>query len=111
MDEAFATYAEDVTDHGAPPVRPLLRLPGPVDASTESYRHDMAGYYRTTYAKGAAALLAARAAAGAGPWDQALRCYVAANAWRIATPADLARSLRSLPAALAVLRHAGAIRP
>jgi hypothetical protein len=69
----------------------------------------MNGYYFTTYDKGAAALEAARNAAGAGKWDAALRCYANANAWRIATPQDLATALAHLPKALAVLRKAGAL--
>jgi hypothetical protein len=69
----------------------------------------MFAYYRTTYFKGAAALLAARAAAGPAAWDAAARCYAAANAWKIATPADFEAAIAKLPAALRVLRKAGAI--
>jgi aminopeptidase N len=80
-----------------------------VDRSTESYGADENDYYRVTYAKGSAALEAARRAAGAGNWDRALRCYVAANAWRITDPADLARAIAGLPAAVTVLKRAGAL--
>jgi hypothetical protein len=80
-----------------------------VDASTESYGRDAFAYYRTTYFKGAAALLAARRAAGAAAWDHAVRCYAAANAWRIATPADFEAEISKLPAGVQVLRRAGAI--
>ena len=52
---------------------------------------------------------AARAAAGPAAFDAAIRCYVNANAWRIAEPSDLAAALRDLPAAIAVLRRAGAL--
>jgi hypothetical protein len=38
-----------------------------------------------------------------------VRCYVNANAWRIARPADLERALAGLPAAVTVLREAGAL--
>ena len=109
LDEAFAQYAEQLIDA----VRPLpdaLRSPLPVDASTESYGNDVNGYYATTYDKGAAALFAARRAAGPAKWDAALRCYVAANAWRIANPSDLRAALADLPAAVAELRKAGALR-
>jgi hypothetical protein len=108
LDEAFATYAEALVD-GAGATPAALSLPGPVDRSTESYGNDVTAYYAHTYYKGAAALFAARTAAGAAKWDAALRCYVARNAWDIAQPADLERALAGLPAAVAVLRKAGAL--
>jgi hypothetical protein len=108
LDEAFASYAEELVNHdhqqdGA------LNVPGRVDRSTESYGNDMTDYYFITYDKGAAALFAARQAAGPARWDAALRCYTAANAWRIANPADLAKALHGLPAAIDVLKTAGAL--
>jgi aminopeptidase N len=109
LDEAFATYAEALVDGRGSAAEPLLRLPGRVDRSTESYGHRMRAYYETTYYKGAAALLSARAAAGAAAWDAAMRCYVATNAWKIATPTDFEAAISKLPAAVRVLREAGAI--
>ncbi|HEY6744711.1 MAG TPA: M1 family aminopeptidase [Mycobacteriales bacterium] len=107
LDEAFASFAEEevdgTTDVGA------LKLPGKVGASTASYGPDENAYYRTTYAKGSAALAAARAAGPPAAFDAALRCYVNANAWRIATPSDLAAALAQLPASVTVLREAGAL--
>ena len=108
LDEAFAQYAEQLVDDD-PEDPSALRAPGNVDASTESYGTDVLRYYFTTYNKGAAALEAARTAAGAAKWDAALRCYVAANAWRIVNPADLDKALAGLPAGVAVLRKAGAL--
>jgi hypothetical protein len=110
LDEAFAQYAEELVNHDAPNDN-AINAPGAVDASTESYGQDVNGYYFTTYNKGAAALLAARQAAGPARWDRALRCYVAANAWRIAVPADFAAAIKRLPAGVAVLRRAGALKP
>jgi hypothetical protein len=109
LDEAFAEYAEQLVNDDQPRDN-ALAAPGNVDASTESYGDNVNGYYFTTYNKGAAALHAARQAAGAARWDAALRCYVAANAWRIANPADLKRAIANLPAAVAVLRTAGALK-
>jgi len=43
-------------------------------------------------------------------WDTAMRCYVAANAWRIADPSDLKAALSPYPAAIGVLQRAGALR-
>src|SRR5215207_2115406 len=91
LDEAFASWAQEVVD-GTSSDR-ALALPGRVGDSTSSYGDDKAGYYRTTYAKGSAALAGARQAAGAARFDAAIRCYVNANAWRIARPADLQRAL------------------
>lgn len=109
LDEAFAQYAEQLVN-GDQPDGGALQAPGDVDASTESYGGDMGRYYFTTYDKGAAALFAARDAAGPAKWDAALRCYVARNAWRIANPPDLRKALANLPAAVTELQKAGALR-
>jgi len=108
LDEAFAQYSEELVNggHEAPNA---LNAAGKVDRSTESYGHDELGYYFTTYNKGAAALEAARTAVGAKAFDAAIRCYVNANAWRIASPSDLANALAELPGATAVLKNAGAL--
>jgi hypothetical protein len=108
MDEAFAVYSEELVNHDRPNGQ-ALTLPDPVDASTESYGFDASRYYYVTYNKGAAALFAARQAAGPATWDAALRCYVATNAWRIVNPSDLARALAPMPAAIRALRRAGAL--
>ncbi|MDT4913520.1 MAG: hypothetical protein QOC66_2648 [Pseudonocardiales bacterium] len=109
LDEAFAEYAEQLVNNDQP-ADDALHAPGTVDASTESYGNDVNGYYFTTYNKGAAALHAARLAAGPAKWDAALKCYVAINAWRIANPDDLRRAIAKLPAGIAVLRTAGALK-
>lgn len=109
LDEAFASYAEELVNHDRP-FDGGLRAVRPVDASTESYGFDVNGYYFITYNKGADALFAARAAAGAAKWDAAIRCYVAENAWRIADPDDLRTAIAALPAAINALENAGALR-
>jgi aminopeptidase N len=108
LDEAFASYAEELVNHDRPHDR-ALQFRRPVDASTESYGFDVNAYYFTTYNKGADALFAARAAAGPAKWDAAIRCYVATNAWRIANPNDLRDAIASLPAAIRELKKAGAL--
>ena len=105
----FAQYAEELVDN-EPSHAQDLSSPGRVDSSVESYGTQGTTYYFTTYNKGSAALEAARQAAGTAKWDAALRCYVAVNAWRIAVPADLEKALAGLPAAISVLRKAGAFR-
>ena len=109
LDEAFASWAEGVVDQGRSLVhRNGINLRGPVGGSMADYRTDEA-YVGLVYDKGGAALLAARDAVGPTVFDAAIRCYVNAHAWRIATPADLGRALADLPAAVAVLVRAGAL--
>jgi hypothetical protein len=109
LDEAFASYAESVT--GDPPAARLSRqlaTGGDVGGSMASFPDDRQ-YVTAVYGKGAAMLVTARQQAGAEAFDAALRCYVDAQAWSIATPADVAAALADLPAALAVLQQAGAL--
>jgi aminopeptidase N len=108
LDEAFATYAEQLVDRDPPPGS-WLQIPGSVDRPTADYGDDGRDYFAVTYGKGSAALQAARSAAGPAAFDAALRCYINANAWRIAVPEDLARALADLPAAINVLKRAGAL--
>ena len=110
LDEAFATYAESVDFPPRPDfVQGALALPGDVGASIDQFPDDNR-YFDTVYGKGGAALLAARDAAGADAFDQAMRCYIDANAWTIATPPDVAAAFARLPAAIGVLLDAGALR-
>jgi hypothetical protein len=109
LDEAFATFAESVDfPPGPDDVQRALRLPGEVGASIDAFADDNQ-YFATVYGKGGAALLAARDAAGADAFDHAMRCYIDANAWTIATPADVAAAFSRLPAAVGVLLDAGAL--
>jgi hypothetical protein len=88
----------------------VLRTKGDVGAAIGDFR-DTGDYFRVVYGKGQAALLTARQKAGADAFDAALRCYVNADAWTIATPADVGAALAGLPAAVRVLEEAGALRP
>ncbi|TFV49503.1 peptidase M1 [Blastococcus sp. TF02A-35] len=109
LDEAFATWAESMTD--PPPassVESALAREGDVGGAMDEFTGDRP-YVSTVYGKGGAALLAAREAAGAEAFDAAVRCYVDATAWSIATPADVGAALADLPAAVAVLVDAGAL--
>jgi hypothetical protein len=109
LDEAFATFAEEEIDGTTAATRGALALPGKVGDSTTHYGGNERAYYNTTYGKGAAALTAARDAGPPDKFDAAIRCYVNANAWRIAKPADLATALAGLPASTKVLQDAGAL--
>jgi hypothetical protein len=109
LDEAFASWAEAVVDPDAGLVREAaLALPGPVGAAMDEYA-STGRYVRLVYDKGGAALLAAQRAVGADAFDTAIRCFVDAAAWTIATPADVSTALGDLPAALEVLVEAGAL--
>jgi hypothetical protein len=108
LDEAFATFAETDGDVPREDLDTALAAPGDVGAAMDQFA-DTDAYFGAVYRKGGAALLAARQAAGGPAFDAALRCYVQVNAWRIATPADLAAALADLPAATDVLVAAGAL--
>jgi aminopeptidase N len=111
LDEAFATYAEELLDPPpAPQLERRLNLDGDVGDSMADFADDgTRTYFAVVYGKGGAALRAARDAAGADAFDAAIRCYVDANAWTIATPDDVGAVLADLPAAVAVLARAGAL--
>ncbi|WP_104524780.1 M1 family aminopeptidase [Blastococcus atacamensis] len=109
LDEAFATWAEAVPDPpSARAVESALGREGVVGGAMDEFSGD-GPYVSTVYRKGGAALLAAREAAGAEAFDEAIRCYADAAAWSIATPADVRAALADLPAAVDVLVAAGAL--
>ena len=108
LDEAFASWAEAIVDDEDLVDEDAIDLEGPVGGAMTDYL-DPRSYFRLVYDKGGSALLAAREAAGAEAFDAAIRCYVDATAWSIATPEDVGRALADLPEALAVLNRAGAL--
>ncbi len=107
LDEAFASFAETVAPDGHTHEEDL-DLPGDVGGPMTDFA-DQDDYESRVYGKGAAALEAAREAAGADAFDAALRCYVDRQAWTIARPPDVARALADLPEAVDVLVRAGAL--
>lgn len=107
LDEAFATFAEQLVDASSAGGG-ALPAPGDVGAGINDFPNADA-YFDTVYGKGSVALHQARQVAGPDRFDAAIRCYINANAWRIARPADLAAALKALPAALDVLRRAHAL--
>jgi hypothetical protein len=109
IDEAFATYAEALDRGTSSSYTSVSRLPLAVRGRTGqpmTYWEGRPGYYLGVYVQGAGALLRARAR-NPRLFDAQLRCYVAHNAHRIATPADVARDLTL---AVPELRRVGAIR-
>jgi hypothetical protein len=109
LDEAFASWAETVVDGDRGLIdQQAISLAGPVGASMAEFS-DNGTYVSLVYGKGAAALLTARQAAGPEAFDAAIRCYVNANAWSIATPEDVYAALAGVPAALPPLIEAQAL--
>ncbi|TFV70166.1 peptidase M1 [Blastococcus sp. CT_GayMR20] len=109
LDEAFASWAESLVDGDDDLVnQAAIDLEGRVGGTMTDFA-DPRSYFRLVYDKGGSALLAAREAAGAEQFDAAIRCYVDAAAWSIATPEELALALADLPQAIAVLNRAGAL--
>lgn len=108
LDESFATYAEEVVDGPFGDLDGRLRLPLDVGLPVGGF-DTVDDYFATVYGKGSAMLLAARSAVGAAAFDAALRCYVDAQAWQIATPQDLALAFAELPEAVRILVDAGAL--
>lgn len=106
LDEAFASYAELLLDEPDADTADLA-IPGDIGASMGDFP-DTEEYFAVVYGKGRAALTAARQAAGADAFDEALRCYINARAWQIAVPDDVATALADLPEATAILNDAGA---
>jgi aminopeptidase N len=108
LDEAFATYAEAVRREPDEDDVEGLGHDGAVGGAMTDFE-DQDEYERLVYSKGAAALWAARQAAGPAAFDQAVRCYVERQAWTIARPEDLAEALAGLQPAIDVLVEAGAL--
>jgi len=112
LDEAFATYAEAlVRGTGSRYLSTSVPASGVdrVGAPMTYWESRTSAYYRSVYVQGAAMLLRARSSVGAAAWDRAMRCYVAANAHRVATPEDVRRAFAAFPAAVALMRRKGAL--
>jgi hypothetical protein len=109
LDEAFASWAEAVVNPGsAEDLEPALGIAGDVGDAMDAFRSQQQ-YGARVYGKGGAALMEARERAGEEAFDAAIRCYVDATAWAVATPADVAEALADLPEAREVLEEAGAL--
>jgi hypothetical protein len=109
LDEAFASWAEASVDRGSGLVSErALTLEGPVGAAMDEFE-SASSYFRLVYDKGGAALLEAERMAGDEAFTAAIRCYIDATAWQIATPSDVHRALADLPDALRVLQEAEAL--
>lgn len=108
LDEAFSTWAQQIVT----PARTTENAgDGPVGGSMSYWanqRRSSSAYVDSVYALGGRTLLEARDEVGADAFDGAVRAYLHANAWQLATPADLSAALTPVPDAAAMLREAGA---
>ncbi|MCW2548695.1 MAG: putative alanine aminopeptidase [Mycobacterium sp.] len=117
LDEGFATASEQLVDvelfNGqlalTPDAQQALADKRPVDSPVSAFVGNVLGYDQIVYTKAAAALVDARLKAGAAKYDAAVDCYLNANAWQVATPADVATAFKNVPIASSILRAAGAI--
>jgi hypothetical protein len=113
LDEAFATYAEALVtgtedefnlDDVWSRVAGYLGYPMTFWAEEGGFFR----YYQGVYRQGAAVLLTAREGVGAEAFDEAVRAYIDANAYRVARPADVADAFAHLPEVVELLREYGA---
>lgn len=115
LDEALATYAQEVVDPtklSQEDPQEWMGIDGAVGESMAQWnvrRRSSDAYVSTVYRQGARALLQARQAAGPEAFDAAIQEYLRANAHRIATPQDFAAALEGLPEARRILQEAGAL--
>jgi hypothetical protein len=115
LDEAFASFVQAIVDDpDHDPFRPPGRLArsdaqiGQPMTFWAAQEHPGQAYVEGVYLRGSDALIAARTAAGAEPFDAALRRYLVANAHAIATPDDVRAAFAHLPDAIAQLEATGA---
>lgn len=113
LDEALATYTQQLVDDALPVVAPLMpeRVKGRVGESMVWWARPATrqSYGIGVYGQGAAMLAEARTSIGADTFDAMLREYVATQAHRIATPEDFAAAFADAPEAVAVFRRYGAL--
>ncbi|PID53116.1 MAG: hypothetical protein CSA58_05095 [Micrococcales bacterium] len=115
LDEAFASFVADVVQQQADstgenhvPRRLKGSLGQPMSYWADS-RHPDKDYVNGVYAAGAQVLADARAAGPAEDFDAAVRDYLYDNAHTVAERTDVAAAFAADPAALQVLRDAGAL--
>jgi hypothetical protein len=114
LDESFATFAQLLVDgrHADTddlPDRLRGRVGEPMSFFSEEYRRPSSSYVEAVYTGGGAALLEARRRAGPDEFDAALRDYLDANAYSVATPQDVEDAFADLPEVLEVLHDVGAL--
>ena len=116
MDESFASFVQQVVDDPKRDPEPLGDYPDrvadevgrPMEFWADS-RNASRSYVSAVYSAGGDMLIKARRDAGADRFDAALRTYVQANAYQVATPQDVETAFASVPGVVARMRAAGAV--
>ncbi len=111
LDESAATYAQElVAPLGSTNRREQPGLEGELGQPMTWWASgpQKGAYEDTVYTGGAYALMRAREEVGEERFDSLLRSYLNAKAYGFAVPGDLEKVLESDPAALRILREAGA---
>jgi hypothetical protein len=109
LDEAFATLVQRMVDDSGPTRNVSPGTYGEVGAPMRYWESRPGQYVPRVYLAGGDALLHARAEVGAEDFDAALQGYLADNAHRVASPADVEDAFAELPEVLDILRDAGAL--
>lgn len=114
IDEAFATFAQAVAA-GQRDVYRLDDVPRRLRGhlgEPMSYWAEQGGfgrYEQGVYSQGAALLLEGRDRVGADRFDKALRAFIAVNAHRVTSPADVRSAFAHLPEVVEMLTQHGAL--
>jgi aminopeptidase N len=113
LDESFATFAGSVADGRTLPFARGDDGDSPPVGEPMTYWADATPpedtYVDTVYTLGGAALVEARERAGPAAFDAALRGYLNANAYSVATPDDVRAAFEDLPEVIDLLREVGAL--
>lgn len=116
LDESFASFVQRVVDDPQQDPRPSgaasrsssAEVGWPM-AQWDTYRHASSRYVAAVYTEGSDMLIQARRDVGEAAFDDALRGYLHANAYRIATPSDVEAAFAQLPAVITRMKDAGAL--
>lgn len=116
IDESFTSFVQQVVDHPRHDPEPQRdysegranQVGRPMEFWTQFHNPDRA-YVEAVYSAGGDMLIDARRNAGAEVFDAALRDYVKANAYQIATPKDVETAFANVPGVVTRMRAAGAL--
>lgn len=116
LDESFASFIQQVVDDPKRDPEPQHDYPDRIATEVGrpmeywiDFRNPSRSYVSAVYSAGGDMLIEARKNAGAERFDAALRNYLQANAYQIATPKDVEAAFANVPGAVSRMRAAGAL--